>query len=249
MTSKKDPFIHHPELREHVADPMSSFFRTFGIEMLAEKMQELGVPQWWYSDEEREAMRTAFMKSRIDERDIWVFAYGSLMWDPALKFDEVRRSKIASYSRRFILKDIYGARGTLESPGLMAALDEGSGCEGLVFRIPEDLVEQETRVLWKREQVGPAYKPLFVDAATRQGSVAALTFVADHDAELIDADLTRDEQIRFLAEGSGFAGSSLEYLTNIKTHFDALGINDEEVSGLLRDTEAYIASDKIKISE
>ncbi|NKB54547.1 MAG: gamma-glutamylcyclotransferase [Rhizobiaceae bacterium] len=249
MPSKNDSFIHHPELREHIEDPMASSFRTFGVEVLAQKMLELGLPKWWYADEVREAMRAAFMKSREHAGDLWVFAYGSLMWDPAVRFDEVRRAMISSHSRLFILKDIHGGRGTAESPGLMAALDVGPGCEGLVFRIAENLVEPETHILWKREQAGPFYKPRFVDATTSQGSVTALTFVANHDSEAIDAGLTRDEQIRFLAEGSGFLGSSLDYLRNIKTHFDALGIHDEEVSGLLRDAEAYIAVDQLEISK
>jgi cation transport protein ChaC len=66
--------------------------------------------------------------------------------------------------------------------------------------------------------------------------------VADHNAPLIDAGLTRAEQIEFLATGIGFLGSSLEYLRNIASHFAALGIEDEEVVSLLRDAEAYIAS-------
>jgi cation transport protein ChaC len=73
-------------------------------------------------------------------------------------------------------------------------------------------------------------------------SITALTFVADHAAEMIDAELTRDEQIRFLATGTGFLGTSLDYLKNIQLKFEALGIHDEEVATLLRDTESYIAS-------
>ena len=72
--------------------------------------------------------------------------------------------------------------------------------------------------------------------------ITALTFVADHDADLIDASVTRQEQIHFLATGTGFMGSSLDYLKNIAKNFAALGICDEEVASLLRETEAYVSS-------
>jgi cation transport regulator ChaC len=57
---------------------------------------------------------------------------------------------------------------------------------------------------------------------------------------LIDANLTREEQIRFVANGKRFVGSSMDYLSNIHKKFTALGIHDEGVAALLRDAESYI---------
>ncbi|WP_193177175.1 gamma-glutamylcyclotransferase [Oricola nitratireducens] len=242
MPPVADPFAHHPELRGKIVDPLQSSFRTFTTARLAKIIEEQGLPGgWWYSDEEREASRAEALAGNRD-RDLWVFAYGSLMWDPAFRFAEVRRAHVPGYARRFILKDILGGRGTRDAPGLMAALDKGPGCEGLLFRIVHDHVEEETEVLWRREKVGPAYIPTFVDAVVSGERVPALAFVADHEAELIDASLTRDEQIHYLATGTGFLGTSLEYLENIASHFAALGIEDEDVSALLRDTESYMKS-------
>ncbi len=242
MSAKTDPFSHHPELRDEIADPLQSFMRTFTTADLAAKAKELGLPMdWWYSDEERETLRTQALAGWRGD-DLWVFAYGSLMWDPAFRFAEVRRAHVGDHARRFILKDIYGARGTFDAPGLMAALDTGAGCDGLLFRIARENVEEETEVLWRREQVGPAYVATFVDALVENQTVTALTFVADHDAEIIDANLTRAEQIHYLATGAGFWGSSLDYLRNIEKQFTALGIHDEDVATLLRETHAYALS-------
>jgi len=240
MNSELDPFAYHPELRDRIADPLQSYFRTFTTANLAALARERGLQaDWWYPDEVRQAMRAKTLSAHGDT-DLWVFAYGSLMWDPALRFSEVRRARVPDYARHFILKDVFGARGTRKAPGLMAALDEGVGCDGLLFRIAREEVEQETEILWQREMVGPAYKAIFVDATVSDEPITALTFVADHEAELIDTTLTRAEQIHFIATGKGFLGSSLEYLTNISDHFAALGINDEDVTGLLRDTESYM---------
>ena len=142
MGGYPDPFSHHPELRGKIVDPRQSFLRSFTIADLSAKMTELGLPlDWWHTDEEREAMRAETLAGRRDS-DLWVFAYGSLMWDPAFRFAEVRRARVPDYARRFILKDTYGARGTFDSPGLMAALDKGPGCEGLLFRIAREHIEE-----------------------------------------------------------------------------------------------------------
>ena len=242
MNLTPDPFSRHPSLRDEIVDPLQSFMRTFTTATLAAKTKELGLTQnWWYSDEVREGMRAQTLAGRLND-DLWVFGYGSLMWDPAFRFAEIHRAFVADHARRFILKDIYGGRGTVEAPGLMAALDKGPGCDGLLFRIPREHLDEETEVLWRREQVGPAYKASFVEAEVEDGSINALTFVADHNAKLIVPDLTRDEQIHYLATGTGFMGSSLDYLRNIEKKFAALGVHDDDVITLLRETEAYICS-------
>ncbi|MEM8630515.1 MAG: gamma-glutamylcyclotransferase [Pseudomonadota bacterium] len=237
-----DPFRFHPELADQITPAEASNLRDMSTERLAELVKEHGLTTgWWLTDEEREADRAAALAT-LPEGDIWVFAYGSLMWNPAIHFDTVRRASVPDHARRFILKDIHGGRGTVEQPGLMAALDYGDGCDGLVFRIPAAQVAEETEVLWRRERIGPAYIPRCVTADLSDTSVEALTFVADHNAELIDNEITRADQIKFLATGTGFLGTSRAYLENIASHFDGLGIHDEEVTRLLEDLDGWTGS-------
>jgi cation transport protein ChaC len=242
MDGEADPFSFHPELRDKISDPLTSPSRNLTTAKLAAVSKERGLPlDWWYSDSEREAERAEIFAGHQDT-DLWVFGYGSLMWDPAFRFEEVRRVHVPGYARRFILKDIYGGRGTVNAPGLMVALDKGPGCDGLAFRISREHTDEETEVLWRRERIGPAYRPVFVEAIAADGRMTALTFVADHEADLIDASLTRAQQIEYCASGIGFMGSSLDYLKNIHRQFVALDIQDDEVSELLRETETYINS-------
>jgi cation transport protein ChaC len=242
MNSNADPFVHHPELRDEIANPMSSSMRNFTSTILAAKMKELGLPQnWWRTDETREAMRLETIAPHRDN-ELWVFGYGSLMWNPGFRFTEVRQARVPDHERCFILKDIYGGRGTLDVPGLMVALDKGTGCDGLLFKIERDNIEEETEVLWRREMIAPAYKAVFVEVAVEGQMLTALTFVADHDADLIDASLTRKEKIHCLATGTGFMGTSLEYLENIEQKLVQLGIRDEDVVMLLQETKIYRGS-------
>jgi glutathione-specific gamma-glutamylcyclotransferase len=247
MSSAPDPYIHHPSLRGKITDPLTSFFRNFKPSDLDERMKAIGRPDnWRHTDEELEANRLAFLAGRLD-RDLWVFAYGSLMWDPAFHFAEVRRGSVSAYARRFILKDTFGARGTPETPGLMAALDDGDGCEGLAFRIAANEVGQESGYLWRRELLGYVYKPIFAKVQTEFGEVEALTVIADRESEYICPDLTPEEQVRYIATGSGFLGTSLQYLENIATHFLALGIRDKDVEELLSGARAYSSDGQLTI--
>lgn len=234
-----DPFRHHPVLRDRIAAPETSFFRNFLPSDLDEQMRERGVPDSWRrSEEEIEASRVEMLAEHGDG-DFWFFGYGSLMWDPAVHFAEVRHGRAEGYMRSFCLFDTLGGRGTREQPGLMAALDVGDSCDGLVFRIARDRLAEETQVLWRREYLAPAYTPVFIDVATGHGAVRALTFVADHEADMIRADLSHADQVRLIATGTGFLGSSLEYIENLARHFEALEIDDPHVSRLLADARAY----------
>lgn len=249
MVAESDAFFYHPELRGEIVDPLQSSMRGFTTASLAAKAKDLGLPQgWWHADADREAFRADCLAGRWD-RDLWVFAYGSLMWDPAICFSEVRRAWVPGHVRRFILKDIYGGRGTEAAPGLMAALDEAPeagagdevGCHGLLYRIEGAQVAAETAILWQREMIGPAYCSKFVTGYVGDAPLEALTFVADHSADIIVSDLTRAEKIEYLATGEGFLGSSIDYLRNVAKKLKALGIHDEGVESLLWDAESYAA--------
>lgn len=242
MSPTPDAFAHHRELVGKICDPLTSFFRNLRAEDLIAKHPQLEpMRDWFHSDEERDASRAPILAHNGDN-DLWVFAYGSLMWDPAFTFAEVRRVHVPGYKRRFILMDSKGGRGTQEAPGLMAALDHGDGCDGLAFRIHADDVDSETEILWRREMMGPGYVPTFVDGMINGQTQKLLTFVADYSAEIICPDLSEEETVHYIATGAGFLGTSKDYLANIVSHFATLGIADDHCSDLLRAVETYIAT-------
>lgn len=237
MTNDKDPFAHHPELRDKIRDPSTCWARNFRPSDLDERLARLGAPpDWRYSDARREQMRRETFTGRPLD-DLWVFAYGSLMWDPGVHFAEVRKARLDGFRRHLCLKDVYGARGTLQTPGLLAALDKGGSCDGLVFRIPGKQVETETEVLWRREMPLPGYVAAFLDVETTSGNVNALVFIADYAVEKVIPDIKRSEQIQYIATASGFVGSNLEYLESLVAQLTALGIEDTDIVALLQDVK------------
>ena len=237
-----DPFRHHPNLRDKVKPFAQSFFRGKTTADFKALTAAMGLPDTYpyYDDATREALRAKVLEGHGG--DLLVFAYGSLIWDPAMDFAEIRRAHAPQHARRFILVDIHGARGTQAAPGLMAALDDGPGCDGVVFRIAADKVTEETRQLCQRELIGPGYHarmiPVLIDGAAQR----ALTFVADHDDQAMWPDITRADQIRFAATGVGMLGTSFDYLRSTVEHLAEVGIDDPDASALLAEVHAYRAT-------
>jgi len=124
----------------------------------------------------------------------------------------------------------------------MAALDNGKGCEGFAFKISAEKVETETEILFRREMIAPGYHARFITVQIDGVDKKALTFVADHTTEMMLPNISRSEQIRYVATGVGILGSSLEYLQNTVKNLDEIGINDTDASELLEQVLLYQAN-------
>ena len=230
-------FRHVPALRGRIIPPEDSEVRLSyeRFEELDRQAIEEGWPAGWrLSHEAREANRREILHGRLDS-DLWVFAYGSLIWDPALHLAEIRRATLRGWSRRFCMW-VHGGRGTQDYPGLMAALDVGGVCESVALRIPADLVEQETEVLWMREMFSGAYRPEFHPVATPQGEIEALAFVMDRSNARYVPGLSLEKSAEVIARASGGIGPNFDYLDSLMRHLDELGISDPGLADLYQKT-------------
>lgn len=231
MLLPPEAFVHVPALAGKIVEPEKSFFRMARerFEEFDRMAREQGYPPTWrLSHEEREATRARVLGGRSG--DLWLFAYGSLMWDPAVHIVEIRLATVEGYHRRFCLKSRIG-RGSPERPSLMAALDIGGSCQGLALRIPAEHVDRETEILWMREMMSGAYLPTFVPLLTPQGPVEALTFAMNRESDRY-VQLDVEETARLIATGRGFRGTSLEYLENVAERLALLGLSDPDIDEL-----------------
>ena len=233
-------FRHTPALRGLIT-PLDRSEMRFGQDRFAEldtQAEEEGWPPGWRMEHDaREANRHALLNNRLGQ-DLWVFAYGSLIWDPAVQIEEYRYGTLTGWCRRFCMR-LEGGRGSHERPGLMAALDEGGQCEGVVFRIPAALVDQETQFMWRREMFAGAYRPLFLAVATPQGPVDALTFVMDQNNRRYMPDLPADDAAQMIAAAEGGLGPNFDYLNSLVRHLDELGIVDHDMHRLHARASTY----------
>ena len=226
MLLPPETFVHVPELLGQITPPERSYFRMTHavIDSWDAHVRKLGLPETWRrSHDEREALRRAALSERLD-RDLWVFAYGGVMWDPGFHAIEIRRARVQGWHRCFDLSVPFG-RGTPEQPCLQGGLSSGGFCDGLAFRIPAEAVDRETEILCMREMVCEGYALNFLPAETPQGSIEVLAFASDPACPKV-VQLDEAETARIIATASGFAGPNKEYLDNIVLKLRQVGIDD-----------------------
>jgi cation transport protein ChaC len=167
---------------------------------------------------------------------LWVFGYGSLMWNPGFAFDERAIARLDGFSRSFCMRSIHH-RGTPEVPGLVLALDPvaGASCEGIVLRVKSGSEDDTIEYLRERELVSSAYLELSQRVELNDGrQVEAVTFVVDTDHVQYCGDLPLEEQAGIIARSVGGRGPNTEYLYNTAEHLAELGIRDAELDWLAR---------------
>jgi cation transport protein ChaC len=194
------------------------------------------------TDAERGVSLRAILDSRPEQGDgLWLFAYGSLIWNPTFNFQERRVAAIAGWHRAFCLKT-RGGRGTAENPALLLGLMPGGCCTGAVFRVGEAELEHELDLVWRREMVTAAYIPrweVVADAAGRPFG-QAIAFTINPDSPAYAGQLAEDEVVRRIAVASGPMGSCAEYLLNTRDGLRGLGIADPPIEAIARQVEAAI---------
>ena len=162
------------------------------------------------SDAELDASLDATLAGSPPGEDVWVFGYGSLMWNPAFLFAERRLGTIKGLHRRFCLW-MWRGRGTLECPGLMLALDRGGTCRGVAFRVEAAQARSELLLVWRREMLSGAYLARWVNVATEEGTVRAVTFVANPHHRRYAGKLSEAEAAATILRASGELGTCLDY--------------------------------------
>ncbi len=183
------------------------------------------------------ARRAASLRATLDDvagdSPVWLFAYGSLMWDPCFAYDSARTGTLAGYQRRFTIWTAL-ARGTPERPGLGLALEPGDGrCRGRVFRISAETRAAGLAALWEREMETGIYRPEWLEVTTAEGALRALCFVAEPGHPQYAGAFSRARTADIIAGASGKFGSCADYLAETVTALAAAGIADDGLAALL----------------
>jgi cation transport protein ChaC len=185
------------------------------------------------SESELDASLAAALASPHRQPDVWLFAYGSLVWNPVLEFEARRVATVHGFHRSFCMLSRVN-RGTPEQPGLVLGLDRGGRCTGVVYRIPERAAAAERR----REMLLGSYEPRWVHATHGRESFRALAFVVDRGRPGYTGRLPADEIVTRLCNARGKLGSGLDYLRQTVDGLAAQGIRDPN---LLRLEELALA--------
>ena len=165
---------------------------------------------------------------------MWVFGYGSLIWHPGFPVAERQVARLAGWHRSFCMRSIHH-RGTVESPGLVLALDRATGahCDGVAFRVEPGTEETTLAALRERELVSSAYLEDHLDLTLQDGrQVTALCYVIDPHHAQYCGGLPLEEQAQIIARSVGGRGPNRDYLWSTAEHLAELGIADEDLDWL-----------------
>ena len=169
-----------------------------------------------------------------DTGDVWIFAYGSLMWRPDFAFEERRRAQVFGFHRSLCIYS-HHYRGTPAQPGLVLGLDRGGSCIGLCFRIAAEAAVATLDAVRRRELVTDVYLEIAAPVRLDDGRrCIATTYVADRSHAQYAGALPTDEVLRLVRQGIGVAGTDLDYVRNTEAHLRDLGIADPLLAELSR---------------
>ena len=183
------------------------------------------------SEEELAASLGGMVEGADLSTGVWVFGYGSLIWNPAFHFTDRVVGTVYGFHRRFCLWTHLG-RGCPERPGLVLGLERGGCCRGVAYHVAPDAALEELDIVWRREMISDAYVPRWVAVRTPMATVRAITFTINHAHERYARDLSDEEAATAIAGASGFLGPCADYLINTVDHLAALGIHDRPLERL-----------------
>jgi cation transport protein ChaC len=165
---------------------------------------------------------------------LWVFGYGSLLWNPGFEVADTSIATLHDYARSFCMRSIHH-RGSEEEPGLVLALDAvaGAQCHGMAFAVVDGQETRTLEYLRERELISSAYleKELPVRLATG-AEVTAVTYVIDADHVQYCGGLPLEEQAQIIARAIGGRGPNTEYLYNTAEHLTQAGLHDPDLDWL-----------------
>jgi cation transport protein ChaC len=166
--------------------------------------------------------------------DLWVFGYGSLIWNPGFDWAERVIARAPDHARSFCMWSIHH-RGTPAHPGLVLALDTapGADCTGVAFRVPGAQAAATRAYLRERELISSAYLEIELPVhLAHGGQVTALAFVVDRDHPQYCGGLPLGRQAAVIAGATGGRGPNRDYLWATQAHLAALGIGDPDLDWL-----------------
>src|SRR4051794_6665317 len=163
--------------------------------------------------------------------DLWVFAYGSLMWRPDFPFVERVEARLLGAHRALCVYS-FVHRGTPERPGLVLGLDRGGSCRGIAFRVAAAKRAGTIEYLREREQVTMVYREswrsVWLDDDPNM-RVQALTYMVDRGHEQYAGRLSLAEQLHFVRQGHGRSGNNRDYVLETLKEIESQGVRDRDL--------------------
>ena len=165
---------------------------------------------------------------------LWVFGYGSLLWNPGFTYQRAEVARLHGWHRSFCMTSVH-YRGTEAAPGLVLALDRAADghCDGVAFEVAAGLADETLSTLRERELISYAYLEDWLPVDLASGTkVPALSYVINRDHSQYSGALPLEAQAQIIAKSHGIRGPNCDYLYATTDHLAKLGIADADLAWL-----------------
>ena len=176
---------------------------------------------------------------RPSDEPMWIFGFGSLMWNPCFDYDIKTAAVLRGYDRKFHIWTTR-ARGTPDNPGLGLCLEDCAGaCRGVAFRLVEGDVEAAWERLWEREMGSGIYRPVWVSLESEDyDRIVALTFVVNREHPHYAGPMPSERMANIMAGAKGSYGLCRDYLAGTIEEMRKLDVSDSDLEELLSRVDA-----------
>jgi cation transport protein ChaC len=191
------------------------------------------------SPEEKQQSLLETRAGRPSDEPMWVFGFGSLMWNPCFDYDIKTAAVLKGYDRKFHIWTTR-ARGTPDNPGLGLCLEDCAGaCRGVAFRLVEGDVEAAWERLWEREMGSGIYRPVWVSLESEDHDrIVALTFVVNREHPHYAGPMPSERMADIMAGAKGSYGLCRDYLAGTIEEMRKLDVSDSDLEELLSRVDA-----------
>ena len=165
------------------------------------------------------------------EQAVYVFAYGSLIWNPAIHCEAVGTGRLFGRHRRMAIRSMFGC-GTPERPGLMLTLLPGGCCDGVVLKIESSRAVEELSLLWRREMISGSYRPRWLPVRSKQGVLSCLVFDHNPNHPSFIGPMTFEKEVEILSQASGPLGPNKDYIYQTVQALNHWQLRDARMSRL-----------------
>jgi cation transport protein ChaC len=172
---------------------------------------------------------------------MWIFAYGSLMWNPGFPHIESEPAYLRGWHRAFCVSSVR-YRGTPEAPGLVLGLDRGGSCHGVAYHVAHADMDAVLQTVDARELVTGVYQRRQVTiqiGEPEHGRMAtAWAYVTDRSHPQYVGRLEMAAEARMILGACGDSGTNRDYLNSTLAHLKTLGIHDPYLEKLKAEVDA-----------
>jgi len=163
--------------------------------------------------------------------ELWVFAYGSLMWRPDFPYVERLEARLVGAHRALCVYS-FVHRGTPERPGLVLGLDRGGTCRGIAYRVTAAARADTVTYLRAREQVTSVYRECLRPIRLKredEARVQALCYMVDRGHAQYAGRLSLEQQLHHVRQGHGQSGANRDYVIATVAALEQLGYRETEL--------------------